>query len=689
MIGALRSLGPDMDTGTQLSRDPRQAGALYRLLFENANDAILIFEPDSEVILEANPKACALYGFTYGQLVGISLKSLTKDVPRGERQLAALMREGKYDLFETIHYNNSGAELHILANAAVIDYDGQRAVLSINRDVTELHRIQRELRDSEARFRSLITSSSDLIAVLAPDARLRYVSPQVETILGYTPEELTGRDMFALVHPDDAMRARDAFTTLLLGQEHVSRQEMRLLHRFGSWIYFEARGNDLTHDPGIGGIVLSVRDITDRKAAEDALRRAKDELEQHVRTKTKDLVQANFALQAEITGRKRTEEQLRQAQKLEAIGRLAGGVAHDFNNILTLIIGYAATLLNRPDLDVDGRASVENILKAAERASSLTRQLLAFGRKQTMAPVVLDLNAVLSEFAKMLPRLLAEDIELVFDPQSDLGRVRADPAQIELAVMNLALNARDAMPGGGTLTIRTRNQLRAAAVAGGDGGVAACDYVVVSLSDTGHGMDRKTQARIFEPFFSTKGASKGTGLGLASVHGIVTQSGGYITVQSELGQGTTFEIYLPLVEDEPAMAQEELPLRPATGTEVILLVEDEPGIRELSRAFLESLGYKLLLASNGKHALKVADGYAGAIDLLITDVIMPGMRGTDVAAELKARRPEIKVLYVSGFADIGITDAPVLEKPFAFETLGAEIRHLLDSSFVPRKPRKS
>ncbi len=677
-----------MDTGSQLSRDPRQASALYRVLFDNANDAILIIEPDSEIILEANRKACSLYGFSYEQLVGMSLKSLTKDVPRGERQLATLMREGKYDLFETIHFNRSGAELHVLANSAVIDYEGRPAILTINRDVTELHCIQQALKDSEARFRSLITSSSDIIAVLAPDAHLLYVSPQVETVLGYTAQELRGQDMFTLVHPDDVLRVRNAFAAMLLGQEHVSRQEMRLLHRNRTWIYFEARGNDLTRDPGVGGIVLSIRDISERKGAEDALRRAKDELEERVRVKTKDLVQANFALQAEITGHKRTEEQLRQAQKLEAIGRLAGGVAHDFNNILTLIIGYATALLNRPDFDAAGRNNVENILKAAERATSLTRQLLAFGRKQTMAPVVLDLNAVLSDFAKMLPRLLAEDIELVFEAQPDLGRVRADPAPMELAVMNLALNARDAMPGGGTLTIRTRNQLRAAAVAGGDHSAGACDYVVVSISDTGHGMDRKTQARIFEPFFSTKGASKGTGLGLASVHGIVTQSGGYITVQSELGRGTTFEIYLPLVEAEPAMAQEELPLRPATGTEIILLVEDEPGIRELSRAFLESLGYTLLLASTGKEALAVADGYAGTIDLLITDVIMPGMRGTEVAAELKARRPEIRVLYVSGFADIGISDAPVLEKPFAFETLGAEIRHLLDGPFLPRKPRR-
>jgi two-component system cell cycle sensor histidine kinase/response regulator CckA len=677
-----------MDTGPQLSRDPRQASALYRVLFENANDAILIIEPDSEKILEANPKACSLYGFSYDQLVGMSLKTLTKDVARGERQLAVLMHQGKYDLFETIHFNSSGAELHILANSAVIDYNGRSAVFTINRDVTELHRMQQALRDSEARFRSLITSSSDIIAVLGPDACLRYVSPQVETVLGYRINELNGGDMFALVHPDDAVRARAAFTTKLLGQEHVSRQELRLLHRNGAWIYFEVRGNDLTLDPGVGGIVLSVRDITERKAAEDALRRANDELEEHVRCKTKDLVQANFALQSEITGRKRTEEQLRQAQKLEAIGRLAGGVAHDFNNILTLITGYAATLLNRPDLHSDARGNVENILKAAERATSLTRQLLAFGRKQTMAPVVLDLNTVLSEFAKMLPRLLAEDIELVFNPQPGLGRVKADPAQIELAVMNLALNARDAMPGGGTLTIRTRNQLRAAAVAGGDDGVTSSDYVVVSISDTGHGMDRKTQARIFEPFFSTKGATKGTGLGLASVHGIVTQSGGSITVQSEVGQGTTFEIYLPLVDDEPVMAQEELPLLPATGTEIVLLVEDEPGIRELSRAFLEGLGYTVLLAGSGKEALKVADNYAANIDLLITDVIMPGMRGTELAAELRSRRPHMKVLYVSGFADVGITDAPVLEKPFAFDSLGAEIRHLLDRPFIPGKNRK-
>jgi PAS domain S-box-containing protein len=551
-----------MATGSNPLLQSRQDPELFPALFERANDAILVFEPVTEVIFEANPKACELYGFTRDELVGRTLKSLTKDVARGERQIHDVLREGKYDLFETVHFNRSGAEMQILANASVIEYHGQRAILSINRDVSELCRIQ-----------------------------------------------------------------------------HV---------------------------------------------AEEVLRRANEDLEERVRRRTAELERTNAALQAEIVEHKRTGEQLRQAQKLEAIGRLAGGVAHDFNNILMLIIGYAAAILNQPDEGTAARSNADHILKAAERATSLTRQLLAFGRKQVMAPRVLDLNAVLAEFSLMLPRLLGEDVELIFEAAPDLGRVKADPAQIELAVMNLALNARDAMPDGGKLHLATRNERRVLPHAAD---ASPADFVVISIRDTGHGMDRKTQSRIFEPFFSTKNTAKGTGLGLASVHGIVTQTGGHITVESEPGRGTTFEIFLPRVAGEIALAQHALPLRPPQGSETILLVEDEPGIRELSRAFLENLGYAVLEARSGAEALRVAAERPENIDLLITDVIMPGMRGTELVSRLKETWPELKVLYISGFADLGDRpDAPLLEKPFAFETLGMEIRNILEGRTL-RKAR--
>jgi PAS domain S-box-containing protein len=394
----------------------------------------------------------------------------------------------------------------------------------------------------------------------------------------------------------------------------------------------------------------------------------------------------------DITERRALEQQLRQAQKMEAIGRLAGGIAHDFNNLLMVISGYSEFLLERLGPDPSLRGPAQEIANAAVRATSLTRQLLAFSRKQMLAPKVLDLNEVVTENLKMLTRMIGEDIDLVMVPTPTIGAVRADPGQIDQVIMNLAVNARDAMPEGGKLTIETANVSLDETFARTHAPLEAGDYVMLAISDTGVGMDGETQSRIFEPFFTTKGA-KGTGLGLSTVYGIVKQSGGYIFVDSQPRRGTTFRTYFPRVDakEEAAAAQDSLGLpRPDRGKETILLVEDETNLRRLARQYLETQGYKILEAEDGAAALQIVEGYKKPIDLLLTDVIMPGMNGRELAAHITAERPEIRVLYMSGYTENaighnGTLDAGInlLQKPFSLPALKDKVREVLDSEPTP------
>jgi two-component system, cell cycle sensor histidine kinase and response regulator CckA len=396
---------------------------------------------------------------------------------------------------------------------------------------------------------------------------------------------------------------------------------------------------------------------------------------------------AALEIARDITQRKSLEAQLLQAQKMEAVGQLAGGVAHDFNNLLTVILGSAELLLaslgrNHPD-----REEAEEIRKAALRAADLTRQLLAFSRQQVLAPQVLDLNEAVANMDQILRRVIGEDIDLLTAPSRDLRAVRADPSQLEQVVMNLAVNARDAMPNGGKLTIETANVELDDAYAREHGAVKPGYYVMLAVSDTGVGMDAETRARIFEPFFTTKPKGKGTGLGLATVYGIVKQSGGFIWVYSELGRGTTFKIYLPRVEGAAVPARPTPPSTPSRrGSETILLVEDQEEVRRLARRVLETLGYTVLVAASGAEALQLAGAHAGPIHLLVTDVIMPGMSGREVGLLLAPARPETKVLYVSGYANESIVHHGVLEpgiaflqKPFTVEALGRKVREVLDT----------
>jgi PAS domain S-box-containing protein len=397
-----------------------------------------------------------------------------------------------------------------------------------------------------------------------------------------------------------------------------------------------------------------------------------------------------FELFAEdVTERRALEQQLQQSQKMEAVGRLAGGIAHDFNNLLMVISGYSEFLLDRLGPDPALRSPAQEIASAAGRATSLTRQLLAFSRKQMLAPKILDLNCVVTENLKMLTRMIGEDIDLVMVPAAGLGPVRADAGQIEQVIMNLAVNARDAMPSGGKLTIETSNISLDEEYARFHAPLRPGNYVMLAISDTGAGMNSETQSHIFEPFFTTKG-TKGTGLGLSTVYGIVKQSGGYIWVYSESGKGTTFKIYLPRVADAVesravvAVPAESIAAEP--GTETVLLVEDEANLRYLARQYLEKQGYRVLEAADGAVATQIAVAHEGIIHLLLTDVIMPGMNGRELAQRISEIRPNVKVLYMSGYTENvigrnGTLDAGVrlLQKPFTLRDLKSKVREVLDS----------
>jgi signal transduction histidine kinase/CheY-like chemotaxis protein len=380
-------------------------------------------------------------------------------------------------------------------------------------------------------------------------------------------------------------------------------------------------------------------------------------------------------------------EQLRQAQKMEAVGRLAGGVAHDFNNLLTAINGYSDLTLRSLEPKNPLRPRIEEIKKAGERAASLTRQLLAFSRKQMLQPRVLDLNTIIAEVDKMLRRLIGEDVLLEARLEPSLGQVKADPGQIEQILMNLVVNARDALPVGGHITIGTRNRYLDRTHIKGQEVVKPGHYVVLSVSDDGCGMDSQTQKKIFEPFFTTKEFGKGTGLGLSTVYGIVKQSEGSIWVYSELGKGTTFNIYLPRVDDVAAHEEiVEMKQPVASGRETVLLVEDEPMVRALAREVLEQYGYTVICAADGQEGLDICKAFAGRIDLIITDVVMPRMSGREMAESVVSVRPDARILYMSGFTDDAIVrhgmldeDFPFIQKPFSPEALASKARELLDA----------
>jgi PAS domain S-box-containing protein len=517
-----------------------------------------------------------------------------------------------------------------------------------------LRAAQEGLRRSEMNFRSLVTNAPYGICRCDSTGQLLDVNPALLSVLGYSsPQDLVGRHLGALY--------ADTHQWFELADHLRSATPL-------NGLIVEWKRKD-----GTGTVVrVSGRAVSDGDKG------------------------TAFELFAEdVTERRALEQQLRQSQKMEAVGRLAGGIAHDFNNLLMVISGYSEFLLDRLGPEPALRAPAQEIASAAGRATSLTRQLLAFSRKQMMAPKVLDLNGIVTENLKMLTRVIGEDIDLVMVPAAGLGAVRADAGQIEQVIMNLAVNARDAMPSGGKLTIETSNVSLDDDYARFHAPLRAGDYVMLAISDNGLGMDSETQSHIFEPFFTTKG-TKGTGLGLSTVYGIVKQSGGYIWVYSEPGRGTTFKIYLPRVAERgesPALvvsSAESVAAEP--GTETILLVEDEANLRYLARQFLEKQGYRVIEAADGVVAMQIAVAHEGVIHLLLTDVIMPGMNGRELAQRMSEIRPNTKVLYMSGYTENvighnGTLDAGVrlLQKPFTLRDLKSKVREVLDSTPIPRE----
>jgi two-component system cell cycle sensor histidine kinase/response regulator CckA len=513
----------------------------------------------------------------------------------------------------------------------------------------QIYRIRRQLVEREALFRLISENAADMIAVVDTNGRRLYNSPSYGKILGYTPEDLRDSSGLDMVHKDDRPLVEDAVREALDGgASRIIQYRMR--HKDGSWRVLESRSSAILDSQGkVATLVIVNRDVSEKKSL---------------------------------------EEQFRQAQKMEAIGRLSGGVAHDFNNLLGVIIGYAEFLAERLQAGDALRASADEILKAGKRASSLTRQLLAFSRQQVLDPKVINLNAAVSDMEKLLRRLIGEDVELSTRLDAGLDIVKADQSQLEQVILNLAVNARDAMPEGGKLTIQTENiVMDQDFVRRYPYPVLPGPYVCLSVADTGVGMDADTQARAFEPFFTTKAKGKGTGLGLSTVYGVVKQSGGYIDIWSAPGTGTTFKIYLPRV-NEPSASSSPVTASATSfrGNETILLAEDESSLRTLTRHTLELCGYKVLEAKDGIQALSVSSGHPETIDLLLTDVVMPGMGGRDLSTELLRSRPDMKVLFMSGYTgQTAFSQGPInpgsafLPKPFTREALTRKIREVLDS----------
>ncbi|MBK7395235.1 MAG: PAS domain S-box protein [Myxococcales bacterium] len=502
----------------------------------------------------------------------------------------------------------------------------------------------------DRRFRLMVENFNDILLIMDKDGIERFVSPSCRRVLGFGPEELVGHHGLTFVHPDDHAGIRAGLTGATRGGVPSVMLEFRHAHRDGGHRWLEASCTSLLADPSVAGIVMVARDVTARKRAEEE--------------------------------RVRLEEHLRHAQKLESVGRLAGGIAHDFNNLLTAIKGNVSLLLDGLSAVDPRRELLEEVDHAASSATNLTRQLLAFSRRQVIAPRVLELAEVLGQLQKMLARILGEPIALRTAVAPDLHRVKLDPGQLEQVLVNLAVNARDAMPEGGSLSIAANNEHldeRAAAACH----LAPGDYVKLEVEDSGSGMSAETRAHLFEPFFTTKEVGKGTGLGLATVYGIVKQNHGHIEVADASGHGTTFTIFLPRTEEAPSSRQ-RTPSGSRLGTETLLLVEDDARVRSLGTRVLERLGYTVHAFANGEAALAALDTIAPPIHLLLTDVVMPGMNGRVLAERLQARVPGLKVLLTSGYAADELTDrveagVEFLEKPYTTSALAARLREILGS----------
>jgi PAS domain S-box-containing protein len=598
-----------------------------------------------------NSAGVMLVGKRLDEIVGKKDSELFSPETAGELMARdqEMLQSGLVSTYEEEISRGSVTRTFLTTKGPLRDAQGRvSGIVGSSLDITERYRAIEALAESEERFRTIFDGSPIGMAVIGTDGKIVASNPACRQMLSLQEEDMAGVAIFdELTHPDDRAGDAESFQQLIRGEIEYDRREKRYILRDGRRVFAD----------------LHLYLVRDKKGAARYL----------------------IGIAVDISERKSLETQLRQAQRMETIGRLAGGVAHDFNNLLMVIKGYCDLLIER-GANGDGMPQLERISKAADQAASLTQQLLAFSRKQVMQPKVFNLNTLVWNAEKMLSRLISESVEMVTVTAKNLGTIKADPGQIEQVILNLVINARDAMPNGGTLTLETANIELDESYAQGHLGAVPGSYILLAVTDNGLGMDDETQARIFEPFFTTKELGKGTGLGLSMVYGIVKQSGGYIWVHSAIGKGSSFRVYLPRVfENEQELAPPQPVSQSLAGKETILLVEDDPLVRGLAQEILKSRGYSVLVAERPDAALEICRQHAGRIDLLLTDVIMPGMNGRDMADEILAIRPEVGVLFMSGYTNtVAMRNGSsgkltsFLQKPFSPTVLGRKVREMLD-----------
>jgi PAS domain S-box-containing protein len=659
--GGLGRLSTAGEAAEQRARDAearlRECESRLRWLTEGMRGyAIIVLDPEGR-ILTWDRAAETMFGYPKRDVLGqsVSCLCLEEDVASGKAELdlkRALVTGGFEDRGWRLRQGGWKFWAHVVLTPMREEEGRLRGLLCLIRDISEHKQAEDALRSSRTLYRNLTETARDVVITFARDSAITSLNLAFDRTTGWARGTWVGQPFTALAHPDDRPRVADLLQCIADG-DPTPVVELRIRLASGEHLAVELMATPQVQDGEVIGGLALVRDLTDRKKAEESLRA--------------------------------TEEKLRQSQKMEAIGRLAGGIAHDFNNLLTVILGCADLLLLGTPED-SSRPYAQEILKAGERAAVLTRQLLAFSRKTVMQPRVLEVNALVGNFGKMLRRLIGEDVRLTTQLHPGPLPVKADPSQLEQVIMNLVVNARDAMPGGGAVTVETATALLdpETKLVSEEGR----PHALLAVTDTGVGMDENVKSHVFEPFFTTKEQGKGTGLGLAMVYGIVQQSDGHIEVQSTPGRGTTFKVYLPLTAEEPTSvgSDDHATAPPYRGTETVLLVEDEEGVRSLARNALKLNGYTVLEAADGAKALALCESVRGTIDVLITDVVMPCLGGVDLARYVSQRYPQIKVLFMSGYPDRALiegasvagTAVHYLQKPFSAQELTACIRGLLD-----------
>jgi PAS domain S-box-containing protein len=613
---------------------------LLHALMDNIPDAIW-FKDKAGRFTEVNKAAASLLGVSNpSEVIGRTIFDFLppeqgREIHAREQEIIRLSR-AEANRIQELHFKSVGARWMSTTRAPVLERTGGvAAVVGVSRDVTEQKHAEVALQQSEEKYRQMVETAAEGVWIVDNLVRTIFVNSKMAAMLGLKPEDMQGKPVSDFMPAEDVTAQLPPFEH---GNPEGSATDLRLRRSDGTEIW----------------AILSSSPMIDASGRRSG----------------------TLAMLTEVTERKRLEDQFRQAQKLEAMGRLAGGVAHDFNNILTVISGYSQLLLRRMETGSPLRAQVEKIGVAADQAANLTRQLLSFSRRRAVQSQVLDLNAAVSNFEKLCRPIIGDAIELVTKLDSNVGRIRADAGQLDQVLMNLIVNARDAMPQGGRVSIETAN-----VEPSGSPSHPAGEYVLLAVSDTGCGMDANTKTRLFEPFFTTKDEGKGTGLGLSTVHGIVTQHGGWIDVISEPGQGTCFSLYLPRIRDEvQAILLPQPTAEWPRGSETVLVVDDRAAVRELVRETLEPCGYKILEAADGQEGVEIFERNAKQIDLVITDLVMPRLDGAEFGRLVKQQRPETKILYMSGYSDESVvidTPSALLQKPFTPEALAQRVREAL------------